>query len=66
MTKPVVIVTRKWPEQVEARLKQHYDVKLNTDDHPMTIAELQQAMREADAVLPTVTDAISAEVININ
>ncbi len=66
MTKPVVIVTRKWPEQVEIRLKQHYDVKLNTDDHPMTVAELQQAMCEADAVLPTVTDVISAEVINID
>jgi lactate dehydrogenase-like 2-hydroxyacid dehydrogenase len=65
MTKPVVIVTRKWPEQVETRLKQRYDVKLNTDDHPMTITELQQAMCEADAVLPTVTDVISAEVINV-
>jgi lactate dehydrogenase-like 2-hydroxyacid dehydrogenase len=31
----------------------------------MTIAELQQAMCEADAVLPTVTDVISAEVINV-
>ncbi len=65
MTKPVVIVTRKWPEQVEARLQQDYEVKLNTDDHAMTITELQQAMREADAVLPTVTDVISAEVVNV-
>lgn len=66
MTKPVVIVTRKWPEQVEARLKQHYHVRLNTDDHPMTITELKQAMCEADAVLPTVTDVMSAEVINVD
>ena len=65
MTKPVVIVTRKWPEQVDARLQQDYEVKLNTDDHAMTITELQQAMREADAVLPTVTDVISAEVVNV-
>jgi lactate dehydrogenase-like 2-hydroxyacid dehydrogenase len=66
MSKPVVIVTRKWPEQVEAQLKQHYDVKLNADDYPMTISELQQAMCEADAVLPTVTDVISSEVINVD
>ncbi len=65
MTKPVVIITRKWPEQVEARLQQLYDLRLNLDDHPMSTAELQQAMREADAVLPTVTDTMSADVIDV-
>ncbi|HFD13373.1 MAG TPA: D-glycerate dehydrogenase [Crenotrichaceae bacterium] len=65
MVKPVVVVTRKWPEQVEARLQQLYDVSLNHHDQPMTGAELQQAMCEADALLPTVTDLINADVINV-
>ena len=35
MSKPKVIVTRKWPEPVEAQLKELYDVQLNGNDIPM-------------------------------
>jgi len=61
---PKVIVTRRWPEAVETRLKDLYDVQLNEDDHPMSSEELQEALRSADAVLPTVTDPITADVLN--
>ena len=64
MSKPKVIVTRRWPAEVEARLKESYDVKLNADDRPMTVAELQDALRGADALLPTVSDKITAEVLS--
>lgn len=64
MSKPKVIVTRRWPEAVETRLKEIFDVQLNEDDHPMSSAELQEALRSADAVLPTVTDPITAEVLS--
>ena len=38
MNKPKVIVTRKWPAEVEAQLKEHYDVQLNkTDSFPLYI-----------------------------
>jgi len=34
MSKPKVIVTRKWPAEVEAQLKSLYDVQLNESDVP--------------------------------
>ncbi len=64
MFKPKVIVTRKWPAAVEEKLKEHFDVQLNEDDIPMTTEQLQQALRTADAVCPTVSDSISAEVLS--
>ncbi len=64
MSTPKVIVTRRWPEAVETRLKELYDVQLNEDDHPMSSEELQEALRSADAVLPTVTDPITAAVLS--
>ncbi len=64
MSTQKVIVTRRWPEAVETRLKELYDVQLNEDDHPMSSEELQEALRSADAVLPTVTDPITAEVLS--
>jgi lactate dehydrogenase-like 2-hydroxyacid dehydrogenase len=63
MSKQKIIVTRRWPEPVEAILAQNYDAQLNVDDVPMTVAELQDAFRTADAVLPTVSDKIDAEVL---
>lgn len=66
MSKPKVIATRRWPTQVEEHLAQHYDFTLNEDDHPMSTAELQDCLRNYDAVLPTVTDPINAEVLGIS
>ena len=63
MAKPKVVVTRRWPMPVEARLTELFDARLNADDHRMDVAELQDALRAADALLPTVTDRISAEVL---
>lgn len=62
MTKPKVLVTRKWPAAVEARLKELYDVTLNDVDVPMTTAELRQALADYDAVCPTVSDKVDAAV----
>jgi lactate dehydrogenase-like 2-hydroxyacid dehydrogenase len=63
MAKPKVIVTRKWPDPVEEQLKAHYDVTLNDHDKPLTPDQLEDALRSADAVCPTVTDKITAEII---
>ncbi|MEH6358805.1 MAG: D-glycerate dehydrogenase [Pseudomonadales bacterium] len=63
MSKPKVIVTRRWPEAVETRLKELFDVQLNESDIPMTTAELQDALRNCDALCPTVSDSINAEVL---
>lgn len=64
MSKPKVIVTRKWPAAAEAELKKHFDVVLNEDDCPMSVEELQDAFKNADAVCPTVSDKITAEVLS--
>ncbi len=63
MAKAVVIVTRRWPQEAEARLQELFDARLNTDDRPMDEARLQAALREADVVLPTVSDRITAAVL---
>ena len=66
MTRPKVIVTRRWHEDVERVLSESFDTTLNEDDRPMTTAELQSALQNADAVLPTVSDRINAEVLGVD
>ena len=66
MTKPRVIVTRRWHPDVEQVLVERFDTRLNEDDHPMSVAELQDALRNADAVLPTVCDKVTAEVLGVD
>lgn len=65
MNKPKVIVTRRWPAEVEAQLLALYDVQLNESDIPFTADQLKLALQTADAVLPTVTDALTADVLNV-
>ncbi|MGQ0657469.1 MAG: 2-hydroxyacid dehydrogenase [Chromatiales bacterium] len=64
MSKPKVLVTRAWPQEVEEELKQRYDATLNSTDTPMNVAQLQEALRHCDAVCPTVSDKVTAEVLS--
>ena len=61
--KPIVIVTRKLPDPVETRMRELFETRLNIDDKPMTQAELVQAMKAADVLVPTVTDRIDQSMI---
>jgi lactate dehydrogenase-like 2-hydroxyacid dehydrogenase len=61
--RPTVVVTRRLPAPVEEQVAREFDARLNADDHPFTPAELQDALRTADALLPTVTDRLSADVL---
>lgn len=65
MTKPVAIVTRKWPEENEKRLKELFDVTLNDSDTPFTADELKSALQNCDVLMPTVTDKITADVLSV-
>ncbi|MBN9074514.1 MAG: D-glycerate dehydrogenase [Rhizobiales bacterium] len=56
--KPLVVITRKLPDQVETRMRELFDARLNVDDRPMTQPELVAAVKEADVLVPTVTDRI--------
>lgn len=61
--RPVVVVTRRLPEAVERELARDFDARLNTDDRPLGPEGLMEALRSADAVLCTVTDRLTAEVL---
>jgi lactate dehydrogenase-like 2-hydroxyacid dehydrogenase len=58
-----VVVTRRLPDVVEARLSELFEVRLRDDDTPMTRTELSEAIKTADVLVPTVTDAIDAALI---
>jgi lactate dehydrogenase-like 2-hydroxyacid dehydrogenase len=58
-----VLVTRRWPEEVERALRERFDVTLNDGDAPLNQAELAAAMGEYDVLCPTVSDRIDAGVI---
>lgn len=60
MGKPKVLVTRRWPDAVEARLQQLFDPIFNDNDRPLSERDLLEAMSNVDALLPTVTDRMGA------
>ena len=64
MTQPVVVVTRRLPNAVEEAVRREFDARLNREDRPLSAAELQEALRTADALLPTVTDKLNADVLS--
>lgn len=65
MSKPKVIVSRRWPEAVEAKLKTLFDAQLNKTDAPMSAEQMRAALQTADAFCPTVSDAVNAQVLGV-
>jgi lactate dehydrogenase-like 2-hydroxyacid dehydrogenase len=61
--KPTILVTRKLPAAVEARLQRDYDARLNPDDRLFTRDELVERARGAQAILPCHTEHLRADVI---
>ncbi|MFZ0841086.1 MAG: D-glycerate dehydrogenase [Xanthobacteraceae bacterium] len=61
--KPLVIVTRKLPDTIETRMRELFDARLNIDDKPFTPAQLVEAVKTADVLVPTVTDRIDKAVL---
>ncbi len=62
--KPLVVITRKLPDQVETRMRELFDARLVVDDRPMTQPELVAAVKEAEVLVPTITDRIDAALIS--
>ncbi|MFY9894362.1 MAG: D-glycerate dehydrogenase [Xanthobacteraceae bacterium] len=62
--KPLVVVTRKLPDSVEARMCELFETRLNPGDKPMSQAELVEAVKVADVIVPTVTDQIDRSVLS--
>jgi glyoxylate reductase len=62
--KPLVVVTRRLPESVETRMRELFDTRLNDEDKPLSQAELVNAVKTADVLVPTVTDRIDSAVLS--
>ncbi|WP_084398570.1 2-hydroxyacid dehydrogenase [Henriciella aquimarina] len=58
-----VIVTRRLPDPVEIRLKELFDTELNETDVPFSDAQMIDAVKRADVLVPTVTDSIDARLL---
>jgi glyoxylate reductase len=61
--KPLVVVTRRLPDSIETRMRELFDTRLNIDDIAMTPEQLAEAVRTADILVPTVTDPITAALL---
>ncbi|MEK7343706.1 MAG: D-glycerate dehydrogenase [Pseudomonadota bacterium] len=61
--KPRVIVTRRLPPNVEARMADLFDASFNVGDVAMSRAELARAMAQCDVLVPTIGDTIDAALI---
>ncbi len=62
--KLLVVVTRRLPDNVETRMRELFDARLNVDDRPLSQAELVVAVKSADVLVPTVTDRIDSAVLS--
>lgn len=61
--RPRLLVTRRLPATVEARLRERYDTDFTIDDQPLDRTALVAAMTRYDALLPTITDRIDADIL---
>lgn len=59
-----VIVTRRLPDAIETRMMELFDCQLNLEDKPLSQAQLIEAVKEAEILVPTVTDRIDAAVLS--
>ena len=62
--KPLVIVTRKIPDVIERRMTELFETRLNLTDKPFSQAEMMAAAKEADVLVPTVTDRVDSSVLS--
>jgi lactate dehydrogenase-like 2-hydroxyacid dehydrogenase len=61
--KAVVLVTRKLPQAVEARLARDYDARFNKEDTVYNSKQIIDFAAGADAIIPCHTEKLTAEVI---
>src|SRR5215203_2655097 len=61
--RPVVVVTRRLPDVIETRLRELFDTRLNLEDRPLSAEELGEAVKTADVLVPTITDEITAAIV---
>jgi len=63
MARVKVLVRRRLPERVEARLSALFDARLNSDDAPIDRRALEAALRNCDVLVPSVAEPVDAALI---
>jgi lactate dehydrogenase-like 2-hydroxyacid dehydrogenase len=66
MSRPSLLITRRLPASVLQRLQATYDVTLHAEEVPLTADALRDALRNYDALSPTITDKLDAEVLQVS
>lgn len=61
--RPALLATRRLPESVERHLAERWRTTLSPDDRPLDRVALARAMVDYDALMPTITDRIDAELL---
>lgn len=61
--RPKLIVTRRLPSPIEARMDELFDVELSEDDLPLSAKGLAAAAARCDVLVPTISDHIDSAVI---
>jgi lactate dehydrogenase-like 2-hydroxyacid dehydrogenase len=61
MTKPILVVTSRYPKEVEDRIDRDYDARRNPDRFPFTQEKLLFAAEGADALFITPADRLDSE-----
>lgn len=62
---PKILISRRWPTAVQDRLRARYEVTLNDGDAPLTPDQFKAAMGDYDALCPTVSDRITADILSV-
>ncbi len=57
-----LLITRPMPQKVLEAARARFDVTLRADTAPLSPAELRAALRDFDAVMPTLGDRFGADV----
>jgi len=63
-TKKILVVTRRWPKEVELRIARDYEPRINLADRFYSSDELINVSKGADALLITGQDRMDADVIS--
>ena len=63
VARPRVVVTRELPDRIMERMNALFDAELHPGDAKLSPEQLRAAVADCDVLVPTVTDAIDAELI---
>ena len=61
--RPSILITRPWPDPALARLRDRYDLHIVPADQPLDRSGLIEAMRQYDAIGPSVTERIDSAIL---